>query len=187
MNIEEIKKNEEKKKKEMYNEAVKYRNNHKNIKKKIDRELINQRTIDDQIREVSRNPYFQAANIVHKSREMSTKNNTMKNKVSKKLLSGMEYYNSADALSNVSKTVLLPSSPSISENTKINSMEQRHKALRDNKTRKELLNIAKELRDSKGTRKRKRKRKRKKRKKSQSLRNRPSLRGRRGRRASRRK
>ena len=118
---------------------------------------------------------------------MSTKNNTMKNKVSKKLLSGMEYYNSADALSNVSKTVLLPSSPSISENTKINSMEQRHKALRDNKTRKELLNIAKELRDSKGTRKRKRKRKRKKRKKSQSLRNRPSLRGRRGRRASRRK
>ena len=34
MNIEEIKKNEEKKKKEMYNEAVKYRNNHKNIKKK---------------------------------------------------------------------------------------------------------------------------------------------------------
>ena len=114
--------------------------------------MINQRTIDDQIREVSRNPYFQAANIVHKSREMSTKNNTMKNKVSKKLLSGMEYYNSADALSNVSKTVLLASSPSISENTKINSMEQRHKALRDNKTRKELLNIAKELRDSKGTR-----------------------------------
>ena len=170
----------------MYNEAVKYRNNHKNIKKKIDRDLINQRTIDHQIREVSRNPYFQAANIVHKSREMSTKNNTMKNKVSKKL-SGMEYYNSADAVSNVSKTVLLASSPSISENTKINSMEQRHKALRDNKTRKELLNIAKELRDSKGTRKRKRKRKRKKRKKSQSLRNRPSLRGRRGRRASRRK
>ena len=54
-----------KKKKEMYNEAVKYRNNQQKYKK-IDRELINQRTIDDQIREVSRNPYFQAANIVHK-------------------------------------------------------------------------------------------------------------------------